>query len=146
MTRTSFDSPHLWSRFAEPTFALLRIAAGLLFACHGAQKLFGALGGQQVTDIGSLQGAAGVIELVGGVLIALGLFASWAGLLSSGEMFVAYFIAHAPEGGTPIENGGELALLYAFAFLFVGAHGAGVWSIDALIHRPRLERPAPVRR
>jgi putative oxidoreductase len=146
MTRSSVDSLHLWDRFAEPTFALLRFAAGLLFASHGAQKLFGALGGQKVAEIGSLQGAAGVIELVGGLMIAFGLFASWAGLIASGEMFVAYFMAHAPKGATPIENGGELALLYAFVFLFVAARGAGAYSLDALLHRPRLQQTATVRR
>jgi putative oxidoreductase len=146
MTRDTLDSLHLWDRFAEPAFALLRLAAGLLFACHGAQKLFGALGGRQVTEIASLQGAAGVIELVGGLLIAFGLFASWAGLIASGEMVVAYFMAHAPKGGTPLENGGELALLYAVVFLFIAAHGAGAYSVDALMHRPRLHYAAPARR
>ena len=144
-TRTSFDSPHLWNRFDEPAYALLRFAAGALFACHGAQKLFGALGGRQVDEIASLHGVAGVVELVGGSLIALGLFASWAGLLASGQMFIAYLIAHAPEGAVPIQNGGELALLYAFIFLFVAAHGAGAYSVDALMHRPRLHRTAPAR-
>ena len=146
MTRTTFDSPHLWNRFADPIYALLRVAAGVLFACHGAQKLFGALGGRQVAEIASMHGAAGVIELVGGVLIAIGLFASWAGLIASAEMFVAYFMAHAPEGAVPIQNGGELALLYAFVFLFVAAHGAGAYSVDSLMHRPRLHRTAPARR
>ena len=61
-------------------------------------------------------------------------------------MFVAYFMAHAPEGAVPIQNGGELALLYAFTFLFVAAHGAGAYSLDALMHRPRLHRTAPARR
>jgi putative oxidoreductase len=136
----------LWDRVAEPTYALLRFAAGLLFACHGAQKLFGALGGEQVTEIASLQGAAGIIELVAGLLVAFGLFASWAGLIASGEMVVAYFIAHAPQGGTPIENGGELALLYAVVFLFVAARGSGAYSLDALMHRPRLRDTAAVRR
>ena len=145
-TRTSFDSPHLWSRLDEPAYALLRFAAGVLFACHGAQKLFGALGGRQVTELASLHGVAGVVELVGGSLIALGLFASWAGLIASGQMFVAYFMAHAPEGAVPIQNGGELALLYAFTFLFVAAHGAGAYSIEALMHRPRLHRTAPAQR
>jgi putative oxidoreductase len=146
MTRSSIDSFHLWDRFAEPTFALLRFAAGLLFAGHGAQKLFGALGGRQVSEIASLQGAAGVIELVAGLLIAFGLFASWAALIASGEMVVAYFMAHAPKGGSPIENGGELALLYAVVFLFVAAHGAGAYSLDALMHRPRLRQAAALRR
>jgi putative oxidoreductase len=145
MARSNIDSLHLWDRFAEPAFALMRFAVGLLFACHGAQKLFGVLGGEQVPEIASLHGAAGVIELVAGLTIAFGLFASWAALLASGEMVVAYFMAHAPKGGTPIENGGELAVLYAVVFLFVAAHGAGAYSLDALMHRPRL-RHAHARR
>jgi len=146
MTRTTFDSPHLWNRFEEPIYALVRVAVGVLIACHRAQKLFGARSASPVTEIASLHGVAGIVELVGGVLIAIGLFASWAGLIASGQMFVAYFMAHAPEGAVPIQNGGELALLYAFVFLFVAAHGAGAYSIDSLVHRPRLHRTAPARR
>jgi putative oxidoreductase len=147
MPRAPLDSSNLWARFDAPAFALLRIAAGVLFACHGAQKLLGVLGGREVGDVFSLMGAAGFIELVGGIMIAIGLLASWFGLLACGEMVVAYFHTHAPKGGAPIQNGGELALLYAFVFLLVAAHGAGIWSVDALIHRPRLTRTAaPARR
>jgi putative oxidoreductase len=144
--RQRYDTTSLWHRISEPSFAILRIAAGVLFACHGAQKIFGALGGTEIGDVMSLQGLAGGIELIGGTLIALGLGASWVALVACGEMFVAYFMAHAPKGGAPIQNGGELALLYAFIFLYVAAHGSGVWSVDALIHRPRLGRAAPARR
>lgn len=126
------------SGWSEPIFALLRIVAGFLFACHGAQKLFGVLGGSQV-ELVSLMGLAGVIEFGGGVLIAIGLFASWAAFLASGQMAVAYFMAHFPEGFWPIQNGGELAALYSFLFLFIAAHGAGKWSVAQALKNPKLE-------
>ena len=137
---------HPFDRFSEPLYALLRIGAGVLFACHGAQKLFGALGGEQVADLTSRMGLAGLIELVGGLLIAVGLVASWAGLIAGVEMVAAYFIAHAPKSGVPIENGGELALLYALVFFYVAARGAGAWSLDAALDTPRLHRTAEARR
>jgi putative oxidoreductase len=124
-------------RFSETLYALFRIVAGLLFACHGAQKVLGAIGGQKM-ELVSKMGLAGVIELVGGVLILIGLFASWAAFLASGEMAVAYFTVHAPQGFWPIENGGELAALYAFAFLFVAAKGAGKLSVAAMLKKPKL--------
>ena len=116
-------------RFAPQIYALLRIVAGLLFAQHGAQKLFGVLGGQQVS-ITSQLGLAAVIELVGGLMIAAGVFSSLAAFLASGEMAVAYFQAHAPRGLWPVQNGGELAALYCFIFLYIAARGNGVWSIQ----------------
>jgi putative oxidoreductase len=116
-------------RFAPQIYALLRIVAGLLFAQHGAQKLFGVLGGQQVS-ITSQFGLAGVIELVGGLMIAAGVFSSLVAFVASGEMAVAYFQAHAPRGLFPVQNGGELAVLYCFIFLYVAARGNGVWSIQ----------------
>ncbi len=80
-------------------------------------------------------GVAGIIELVGGLLIALGLFASYAAFIASGEMAYAYFTQHAPRGTWPILNGGELAVLYCFLFLYIAATGSGVWSVDALTGR-----------
>lgn len=118
-------------RFAPQIYALLRIVSGLLFACHGAQKLLGVLGGQQV-PIMSQFGLAGVIELVGGLMIAAGVFASLAGFIASGEMAVAYFQQHAPQGFWPILNGGELAVLYCFIFLYFAAAGSGRLSIDSI--------------
>ncbi|HLE20869.1 MAG TPA: DoxX family protein, partial [Vicinamibacteria bacterium] len=110
-------------KFSPQAFALLRIVAGLLFAQHGAQKLFGLLGGfgesGGTAALFSLMGLAGVIEFFGGLLVAVGLFASWAAFLASGEMAVAYFMAHAPQGFFPIQNRGELAALYCFLFLYV---------------------------
>jgi putative oxidoreductase len=123
-------------RFTEPLYAVLRIIAGLLFAMHGAQKLFGAFGGK-VQPIASLPGLAGVIETVCGILIAVGLMAGLAAFIASGEMAAAYFIAHHPQGFWPIQNRGELAALYAFLFLFVAARGAGIWSIDSAASRKK---------
>ena len=101
----------------------------LLFAVHGAQKLLGVLGGQQV-PIMSQFGLAGVIELVGGLMIAAGVFASLVAFVASGEMAVAYFQAHAPKAFWPVQNGGELAVLYCFLFLYVAARGNGTWSVQ----------------
>jgi putative oxidoreductase len=115
----------------------LRIVAGLLFLQHGAQKLFGLLGGfgesGGTAPLLSLMGLAGVIEFFGGLLMALGLFAGWAAFVASGQMAVAYFMAHAPQGFFPIQNRGELAVLYCFMFLYVATRGAGIWSIDEVM-------------
>lgn len=116
------------SRFSNVAFLLLRVAAGLMFAQHGAQKLFGVLG-REAVPLMSIHGLAGVIELVGGLLIALGIFTAWAAFVSSGEMAVAYFWAHAPRGAWPIQNGGELAALYCFVFLYVACRGGGKWRL-----------------
>lgn len=114
--------------FGEITFTLLRVIAGLAFAQHGVQKLFGLLGGNGVTLV-SQMGLAGGIELVGGLLIAFGLFARWAALIASGEMAYAYFTVHAPGGFFPIQNRGELAVLYCFIFLYIAARGSGRWAV-----------------
>ena len=121
-------------RFEPQAYALLRIVAGLLFMFHGLQK-FGMLGGTAV-PLASMMGAAAIIELVGGVLIMIGLLTTPAAFLASGEMAVAYFMRHQPQGTWPIQNQGELAALYAFVFLFVAARGAGIWSVDRLIWKP----------
>ena len=105
---------------------------GLLFACHGAQKLFGVLGGK-VSLSDPLMATAGIIEFLGGILIILGLFAGYAAFLASGLMAAAYFMAHAPQSFWPITNNGELAVLYCFAFFYVAFRGSGRFSIDALI-------------
>lgn len=118
------------ARYAPYCYALLRIVAGGLFACHGAQKLFGVLGGTQ-QPIASLMGLAGVIEFFGGLLIMIGLFAPYAAFVASGQMAAAYFMAHAPRSGWPILNDGELAALFSFLFLYVAAHGSGPLSVDA---------------
>jgi putative oxidoreductase len=122
------------NRFAPACFALLRIVAGLLFACHGAQKLFGVLGGTAV-PLTSQMGAAGVIELAGGLLIAVGFLTSYAAFIASGEMAVAYFQAHAPHGFWPILNHGELPVLFSFLFLYIAARGTVAFGVDARVAR-----------
>ena len=117
-------------KYQEPIYAVLRIVAGLLFACHGAQKLFGVLGGTQVTA--PLMMAAGVIEFGGGLLIALGFLTGIAAFIASGEMAVAYFMAHFPGGFWPIQNHGEPAVLYSFLFLYIAAKGGGAASLDGM--------------
>jgi putative oxidoreductase len=123
-------------------FAILRIVAGILFACHGAQKLFGVMGGVDGQGsraaLGSLFGLAGIIEFFAGLLIALGLLGSYAAFIASGEMAAAYFMAHLPRGFWPIQNGGELAVLNAFLFLYVAARGSGRWSLASASDRPDL--------
>jgi putative oxidoreductase len=119
----------LLGRYSNIIYAVLRIVVGLAFAVHGAQKLFGVLGGNKVPLL-SLFGAAGVIELVCGVLVAVGLLTSWAAFLSSGQMAVAYFMIHLPKGFWPTQNGGEPALLYCFVFLYIASRGAGIWSVS----------------
>ncbi|HEY0511596.1 MAG TPA: DoxX family protein [Thermoanaerobaculia bacterium] len=120
--------------FTEPAYALLRIVAGFTFTLHGAQKLFGAFGGPggsgHPVPLASLFGVGGAIELVAGLLILVGLFASWAAFIASGEMAVAFFMVHFPKGFLPITNGGELAVLYAFVFLYIATRGSGIWSLD----------------
>jgi putative oxidoreductase len=115
-------------------YAVVRIVAGLLFACHGAQKLFGVMGGIDgrgaTAPLMSMFGVAGIIELVGGLLIAVGLLTGWSAFVASGEMAGAYFMAHAPRGFWPIQNTGELAVLYCFVFLYIASRGAGVWSVE----------------
>ena len=119
-------------RFSPYLYAALRIIAGAAFAQHGAQKLFGVLGAKQALPLMSQMGLAGVIEFVGGIMIALGLFTSPVAFIASGEMAVAYFMNHAPRSVWPIQNGGELAVLYCFIFLYLAAVGSGKLSIDAI--------------
>lgn len=119
-------------RYAPYFYALLRIVAGLAFAQHGAQKLFGLLGAKQAVPLMSQFGLAGVIEFVGGILIALGLFTSPIAFVASGQMAWAFFQSHLPRGFWPIMNGGELAVLYCFIFLYFAAAGSGKFSLDAI--------------
>jgi putative oxidoreductase len=121
-------------RYTDVVYALLRFVAGVLFACHGAQKLFGAFGGEPQTGV-PLMLVGGIIEFGGGLLIALGLFAGAAAFISSGEMAVAYFKAHAPHGFWPIVNHGELAVVYCFLFLYIAARGSGRFALDSAVRR-----------
>jgi putative oxidoreductase len=116
--------------FSSQTYALLRIVAGFLFLWHGCQKLFG-FPGEPPGAPPFVIYIAGPIELVGGALVLVGLFTRWAAFLCSGLMAFAYWMAHGTEALLPILNRGELAALYCFVFLFIAAHGPGMWSVDA---------------
>lgn len=123
----------LLAGYSEPIFAALRIVSGALFAFHGLQKLFGVLADKQPEAFSQLW-IGGVIELVGGTLIALGLFTRWAALIASGTMAVAYIQFHwkgqLDAGFLPRINGGELAVIYCFLFLYIAARGPGPLSLD----------------
>ncbi len=127
----SFLSP--WS---SQILSLLRIMTGLLFFAHGSAKFFQF---PHVADYDAIQpiqpmslvGVAGILELVGGALIVIGLFTRPVAFILSGMMAVAYFLAHAPKDFYPILNGGELAILYCFIFLYFSAAGGGAWSVDS---------------
>ena len=121
-------------RYAPMTYALMRVVFGFLFFLFGLQKMFGILGGT-VMPLGSMLGAAGVIETVCGFLIMMGLFTKYAAFLASGEMAAAYFIAHVPQSPLPLVNMGERATMFCFAFLYTATRGAGIWSIDSLMRR-----------
>lgn len=124
------------SKNSDFLYAVMRLMVGLLFACHGVQKLFGMLGGQsQVSNPVLL--AAGIIEIVGGGFVAIGLWTSYAAFIASGEMAVAYFMANAAKGFWPIQNKGELAVLYCFVFLYIASRGSGVLSIEAMTKKKK---------
>ncbi len=125
---------------SEQLYAVLRIVAGLLFAVHGSPKLLGVLGGFGETPgatapVLSLMWFSGIIEVIGGGMIALGLFTPYVAFIASGEMAVAYFRAHAPSGFWPNLNRGELAALYCFVWLYMAAKGSGIWSVDRMFKR-----------
>jgi putative oxidoreductase len=109
----------------------MRIVTGFLFMQHGGQKIFGYPAPQRYEfDLFSMSGVAGTLELLGGLLIVIGLFTRPTAFVLSGLMAFAYFIAHAPKGFWPILNGGELSVMYSFVFLYLAAAGAGEWSVD----------------
>jgi putative oxidoreductase len=117
-------------------YAVMRIVIGFLFACHGAQKLLGVLGGfgpsGETAPLFSMMGLAGVIEFFGGLLIILGWQTGYAAFIASGQMAAAYFMAHHPRGFWPILNDGEPAVLFCFVFLYITSKGGGLWSIDRM--------------
>ena len=116
---------------ATQTYALMRIVIGLLFFCHGTQKLFDFPSALSFEGTPFVIYGAGSIECLGGLLIAMGLFTRWMAFVCSGLMAVAYWMAHGTKTFFPIDNGGELAALYCFVFLFIAAHGPGIWSLDS---------------
>lgn len=122
-------------RYSTYVYAILRIVSGFLFMWHGAQKLLGFPPAERAGSEGlsTIMAVGGVIELVGGVMIMIGLFAGIAAFIASGMMAVAYFGWHFNmQAFLPIQNRGELAVLYCFVFLYIAARGSGVWSVDGL--------------
>ena len=129
-----------FSQFEEQAYVLGRIFLGLLFAAHGAQKLFGLFGGTKASLV-SLMGLAGIIEFFGGLAIAVGLFTSLVAFFTASEMVVAYLMVHFPRGWLPIQNDGELAALYFFGFLLIATKGSGRFSLDRALARQGAPEP-----
>jgi putative oxidoreductase len=124
-------------KYSGTIYGIMRFVIGFLFFCHGAQKVFGWFGGPVMMS-NPLTATAGIIELVGGGLIALGLWAGWVAFICSGEMAVAYFMGHFGHGGFwPIQNHGEVAVLYCFIFLYIAAHGSGGLSLEGMGRKRR---------
>jgi len=120
------------ARVSPCLLSVLRIVVAVLFMQHGGQKLLGyPPGGHGTVPLDSLLGVAGVLELAGGALLLVGFLTRPAAFILSGQMAVAYFMAHAKGGFWPAQNGGELAVVYCFVFLYLAAAGAGAWSVDA---------------
>ena len=119
------------SRYSSQGYALLRIVAGFLFLWHGVQKLFNFPIAMPEGVPAYIIYVAGPIELICGILIMIGLLTRAAAFLASGQMAVAYWIAHGTKALLPLQNNGELAVLYCFVFLFISTQGGGIWSVDA---------------
>jgi putative oxidoreductase len=131
------------NRFADPVFCITRLIIGLMFACHGGQKLLGFPPGGHGPPADALGLLGGWIELLCGLLIAVGLLTRLAAFVASGEMAVAYFMVHAPQHLFPIVNRGESAVFYCWFFFFAIFYGSGRWSIDALISKRKAAATAP---
>lgn len=121
--------------WAPRMLSVLRIMTALLFLAHGTQKLFGFPAPQYMPEAFTMGWFAAVIELVGGVLLTLGLFTRAAAFICAGEMAFAYFIAHFPKSFFPAVNGGDAAVLFCFVFLYLFVAGGGAWSVDAARNR-----------
>lgn len=124
-----------YSKWTPRLLSILRVVVALLFIEHGSQKLFGFPVPLGTGSLPPMLLVAGVLEFFGGLLILFGLFTRPVAFLLSGEMAVAYFTSHAPQGFFPLQNMGELAALYCFVFLFLAVAGGGVWSLDNLLWR-----------
>jgi putative oxidoreductase len=126
-----------WRGWSPYLLSLLRIVAAFLFIQHGAQKLFGFLGGIPggTPELLTLPWITGVLEFFGGLLLLVGLFTRPVAFILSGMMAVAYFKAHAPQAFWPLQNRGELAALYCFVYLYLSAAGGGPWSLDSIWRR-----------
>ncbi len=133
------DLDSFLSRWSPRILSVMRIVVALLLVQHGAQKLFGFLAppGSATPPLLSLMGVAGVLEFFGGLLVTLGLFTRPAAFILSGQMAVAYFMVHAPQGFWPMQNKGDLAAIWSFVFLYLAVAGGGEWSLDRARRRKR---------
>jgi putative oxidoreductase len=131
-------APEFYARWGPRILAILRIVTALLFMEHGTQKLLGFPPSPNPgPPLLSLLGVQGVLELVGGFLLLIGLFTRPVAFILSGDMAVAYFMAHAPRSFFPVLNGGDAAILYCFVFLYLAVAGGGEWSVDEFRRQPR---------
>ena len=119
-----------WRAWSPAVLSLLRIVSGLIFLEHGTAKFLGYPHLQQLPRMGSMGWYGGILELVGGVLLVLGLFSRPVAFLLSGEMAIAYWYSHFPRSPFPAVNGGDAAILFCFVFLYIAFAGPGPWSVD----------------
>ncbi|HLW35960.1 MAG TPA: DoxX family protein [Chthoniobacterales bacterium] len=128
------------NRYADLVYCIARLVIGLLFACHGGTKIFGFPASQYGPSHSTLGLVSGGIELICGFLVALGFFTRVAAFFASGEMAVAYFMFSFGRGFFPISNGGELAVVYCFAFFLMVFYGSGSWSVDSALTQKAASR------
>jgi putative oxidoreductase len=119
-------------RFSAPFYCIMRLVVGLMFACHGLDKIFGTFT-PKAEALPTLMVVGGWVEIICGFLVAFGLLTRLAAFVASGEMAVAFFMMHAPKGLIPYVNKGELAVVYCVVFFYIFLRGSGSWSIDAMI-------------
>jgi putative oxidoreductase len=128
------------NRFADPFYCIMRLVVGLMFACHGLDKIFGTFGGEKAQE--TMMVAGGWIEIVCGFLVAVGLLTRIAAFIASGEMAAAFFMMHAKGTIIPYVNKGELAVVYCFVFFYIFLRGPGVFSLDSIFCKKSTPAPA----
>ncbi len=130
-------------KYSAYLYATLRIIAGVMFALHGTQKVLGWPASPQRPPVGSIYWIGGAIEIVTGLLIAIGLFTGYAAFIAAGQMAVAYFMAHhSGDKILPLLNGGEPAVLYCFVFLYIASRGTVICGVETAVGRPGVRSPA----
>lgn len=125
------------ARYATYIYSIFRIVFGFMFMLHGTHKLLGWPAAEEPTEIAGIMVIGVIIMTLGGFMIMIGFFSSIAAFFASGMMAAAYFIVHQPLGSLPINNKGELAVAYCFAFLYIASRGSGVWSVDSIFKGSR---------
>jgi putative oxidoreductase len=130
------------NRYADPFYCIMRLIVGLMFACHGLDKIFGTFAGK-TEALPPLMMVGGWVEIICGFLVALGLLTRVASFVASGEMAAAFFMMHAPNGLIPYVNKGELAVVYCFIFFYIFLRGPGAWSLDSMFCRKSTSAASP---